>query len=99
MRIVSHPEANQELEAAALWYEERQPGLGDAFLDEFERTLRRIVAEPERWRRIRGDNRKLNFDRFPYALVYSVRAEALCIKAVMHLHRRPFYWLHRDPPA
>ena len=95
MRVVSHPEADEELEAAALWYEERQSGLGDAFLDEFERTLRRIVAEPERWRKIRGDNRKLNFDRFPYAIVYSVRADAIYIKAVMHLHRRPYYWKSR----
>jgi len=99
MRVVSHPEADEELEATALWYEERQPGLGDAFLDQFERTLRRIVAEPERWRKIRGDNRKLNFQRFPYAIVYSVRADAVYIKAVMHLHRRPFYWSHRQPPS
>ncbi len=98
MRVVSHPEADEELEAAALWYEQRQSGLGDDFLDQFERTLRRIVAEPERWRKIRGENRKLNFDRFPYAIVYSVRADALYIKAVMHLHRRPRYWLHRQPP-
>jgi len=48
MHVVSHPEADQELEAAALWYEERQPGLGDDFLDQFEGTLRRIVAEPDR---------------------------------------------------
>lgn len=99
MRVVSHPEAGEELEAAALWYEERQRGLGDAFLDQFEHTLRRIVAEPERWRKIRGENRKLNFHRFPYAVVYSVRADAICIKAVMHLHRRPFYWMPRQFPA
>ena len=36
MRVVSHPEADEELEAAALWYEERQPGLGDDFLDQFD---------------------------------------------------------------
>ncbi|MGA9777547.1 MAG: type II toxin-antitoxin system RelE/ParE family toxin [Verrucomicrobiia bacterium] len=95
MHVVSHPEADEELEAAALWYEERQSGLGEDFLDEFERTLRRIVAEPERWRKIRGDNRKLNFHRFPFAIVYSVRADILYLKAVMHLHRRPFYWRHR----
>ena len=90
MRVVSHPEADEELEAAARWYEERQPGLGDVFLDQFELTLRRVCAEPERWRKIRGGNRKLNFQRFPYAIIYSVRADALYIKAVMHLHRRPF---------
>jgi len=95
MRIVSHPEADQELEAAALWYEERQPGLGDDFLDEFTTTLRRIAAEPERWRKIRGENRKLNFNRFPYAIIYSVGTDALFLKAVMHLHRRPFFWQDR----
>jgi plasmid stabilization system protein ParE len=95
MQVVSHPEADQELEAAALWYEQRQPGLGDDFMDEFERALRRIVVEPGRWRKIRGDNRRLNFHRFPYAIVYSVGADVLYVKAVMHLHRRPFYWQHR----
>ena len=33
MHVVSHPEADEELEAAALWYEERQPGLGEDFLE------------------------------------------------------------------
>ena len=64
MRVVSHPEADEELEAAALWYEERQQGLGTDFLDEFERTLHRIVAEPERWEKINLGNRKLNFHPF-----------------------------------
>jgi toxin ParE1/3/4 len=91
MLVASHPEADEELTAAALWYEERQAGLGSDFIDEFERTLGRIVAEPERWRKFHGDNRKLNFDRFPYAVVYSVRSDTL----YMHLHRRPFYWQHR----
>ncbi len=95
MRVLSHPEADEELEAAALWYEARQPGLGEDFLNQFSHTLRRIAAEPERWRKIRGENRKLNFHRFPYAIIYSVLAGTLYIKAVMHLHRRPFYWKDR----
>jgi len=95
MHVASHPEADEELAAAALWYEDQQSGLGGDFLDEFEHTLRRIVANPERWRKIRGDNRQLNFHRFPYAIVYHVRADILYVKAVMHLHRRPFYWKHR----
>ncbi|MGA3180200.1 MAG: type II toxin-antitoxin system RelE/ParE family toxin [Verrucomicrobiota bacterium] len=98
MRVESHPEADQELERAAFWYDERQAGLGDDFLNEFVRTLRRITAEPERLRIFQGVNRKLNFHRFPYAIVYSVRGDAIYIKAVMHLRRRPFYWSHRRPP-
>jgi hypothetical protein len=95
MHVVSHPEADEELEAAALWYEKRKSGLGDEFLDEFNRALHRILNAPEQPRKIRGDNRKLNFYRFPYAIVYSIHADVLYVKAVMHLHRRPFYWRHR----
>jgi plasmid stabilization system protein ParE len=95
MHVVSHPDADEELATAARWYEERQPGFGNAFLDEFERALGRIVAQPERWRKVRGNNRQLNFRRFPYAIIYSVRIDGIYLKAVMHLHRRPFYWQHR----
>ena len=96
LRVVNHPEADEELKAAAQWYEERQSKLGDDFLDDFEETLRRILESPDRWRFIRGANRKLNFDRFPYAVIYSIENNQLYIKAVMHLHRRPFYWAHRQ---
>ncbi len=95
-RVVSHPEAEEELAAAAQWYEARQPGLGDGFLDDFERTLRRILEAPDRWHFVRGNNRKLNFDRFPCAVIYSVENDGLYIKAVMDLRRRPFYWKDRQ---
>ncbi len=95
-RVVSHPEAEEELAAAARWYEARQPGLGDGFLDDFERTLRRILEAPDRWHFVRGNNRKLNFDRFPCAVIYSVENDGLYIKAVMDLRRRPFYWKDRQ---
>ena len=96
LRVVSHPEADEELTAAALWYEQRQPGLGDDFLDDFETTLRRVIHDLERPRFIQGENRKLNFNRFPYAVVYEWQKDAIYLKAVMHLHRRPFYWRHRQ---
>jgi hypothetical protein len=96
LRVVSHPEADEELEAAALWYEKRQPGLGDDFIDDFELVLSRIIQDPQRPRFIQGENRKLNFNRFPYAVIYESQKNTLYVKAVMHLHLRPFYWRHRQ---
>ena len=45
MRVIRHPEVPQEWEAAALWCEERQPGLGGDFLEENQATLGRILRE------------------------------------------------------
>ena len=45
--VVIHPEAEREMLAAALFYEERCPGLGRLFLDVVERGFRRIVERPE----------------------------------------------------
>ncbi|MBI4606977.1 MAG: type II toxin-antitoxin system RelE/ParE family toxin [Planctomycetes bacterium] len=95
LSVESHPEADHELEEAALRYERQSPGLGGDFLNELEATLRRILEAPERWACFRGENRRLRFHRFPYAVVYSVKGERVYIKAVAHLHRRPFYWQHR----
>src|SRR4029078_13654905 len=82
MRVVRHPEVPQELEAAACWYQDRLAGLGEDFLLEYQATMTRILQEPTRWRKIRGENRKLNFRRFPYAIVYSVRDGVLYVTAV-----------------
>jgi hypothetical protein len=50
---------------------------------------------PERWPLFHRECHKLNFRRFPYAVVYSRLGDVIYVKAVMHLHRRPFYWQHR----
>ncbi len=39
MRIDIHPDAREELNEAYLYYEEIQSGLGDRFLDEYEKAM------------------------------------------------------------
>ena len=95
MRVVSHPETDRELKTATQWYELRELGMGEAFIDEFESALQLIVGDPRRPRKIRGSYRKRNLRRFPYAIIYSVRDDVIYVKALMHLHRRPFYWARR----
>ena len=95
MRVITHPKADQELEEAVFYYEISSPGFGDRFLNEFTKTISRIVEAPERWRIIQGNVRKLNLKRFPYAVVYETRQESIYVIAVMHLRRQPFYWINR----
>lgn len=46
MHVFSQPKADQELTAAAVWYDERQPGLGGDFLDELVFWLSAHAPDP-----------------------------------------------------
>jgi len=71
-------------------------GLGQAFLDEVERAVTQIVAYPEAVPLVNRTVRKKPVRRFPYSVMYSIRAEGIHILAIAHQHRRPFYWRGRQ---
>jgi plasmid stabilization system protein ParE len=70
-----HPEAEADLDAAALYYEDRVPGLGIALIDEVEQAIGEIREYPlahPLWPDLPpelGIRRKL-LGRFPYALPF-----------------------------
>jgi len=97
MQLEIHPEAEQEVEQAALWYEQMQSGLGAAFLREFETGLLEIQGAPENGPVFQGNDRILNFRYFPYAMVYQLQGGKVFIMAVMRFHRRPFDWTRGRP--
>ena len=69
--------------------------MGEEFLAELERAMDRIQQDPQRFTRTSGWSRKCNLFRFPFAIVYSLEGEVLFVKAVMHLARKPAYWMNR----
>jgi len=95
MKYEYHPEAEAEYSAAALFYEERCPGLGAEFVEEVEAALQRILAGPARWPKIEPEIRRCRLNRFPYGLLYGEENDAVKIVAVMHLSREPGYWHER----
>ena len=88
-------EASQELVAAALWYESKQPGLGYRFKMEVESVLLNIAANPLLQRERAGGYRRVNFPVFPYYLPYFIRRDRIIVVAVAHEHRKPGYWNQR----
>jgi len=98
MTFTYHPDALTEYADAALYYDERLPGLGADFTAEVDRAIERVLEAPDRWRCIQEDVRRYLLARFPYGILYTVEEEYVLIVAIMHLSREPGYWRHRISP-
>jgi plasmid stabilization system protein ParE len=85
-------EAEQELRLAAEFYEEAEPGLGQALIVEIRRAKDFIAAHPLAARIERGEIRVRSIARFPYRIYYCVRAEEIVVIAIGHHRRRPGFW-------
>ncbi len=91
-----HPDALDELTAAAAYYADEVPRLGAEFLAEARRVTTLALAHPDVGAPMGGGRRRLLFERFPYGLVYRVLPEEVVrVLAVAHLRRRPRYWRRR----
>lgn len=87
--------AEEEMNASAQYYEQQLPGLGYRFLDEVDRGIRAIKALPKAAPVIHPNIRRKLIRHFPFALLYRIDPTEIAILAVMHLRRKPDYWLNR----
>ncbi len=91
------PGAEAEVQAAALWYEEKRAGLGVEFVAVVDHGLESILENPGACPVWRPDRpyRKYPLTRFPYVVFFSFKNATIEIMAVAHTKRRPGYWLDR----
>jgi len=91
------PDAEAELRSAAMWYEEKRPGLGVEFVAIVDQALRSILQNPEGWPVWRPNRpyRKRPLRRFPYIVFFRLDSATAEIVAIAHAKRRPGYWLDR----
>jgi hypothetical protein len=92
--------SRRELAAAVQWYEDRRDGLGDEFLEEFNRCMSLIVRRPETFAVDETapagyPARFLLFRRFPYRVIYGLREGRVVVLAVAHTAQKPDYWFDR----
>jgi plasmid stabilization system protein ParE len=90
------PLAEQDALDAAIWYEERQPGLGEEFLNEVDRAVR-ALSDSALLHRIRfADARRAPIHRFKfYGVYYIVRENEVWILGIFHGRRHPRAWHER----
>ena len=80
---------------AARYYESQALGLGAAFLKEVRQASEAIASYPEAAAIVRGHTRRRLLRRFPYGLLYRADPQEIVVVAVMHLGRKPGYWVGR----
>ncbi|MBK6514928.1 MAG: type II toxin-antitoxin system RelE/ParE family toxin [Polyangiaceae bacterium] len=95
--LVLRPDAVLDLRAAARWYEEQQPGLGDRFTTQLAATFDGIRAFPTRFRCIDGAVRRALVRQFPYSVGFIVEPSRVVVLGVFHQHRDPTVWRERLP--
>jgi len=95
MTFIFHPEAESEFVAAQDFYDGREFGLGEEFLDEVRRTVDRIIKHPDSWPRYTRRTRRCLCNRFPYSVIYRHTNDEITIYAVAHQKRKPGYWKKR----
>jgi plasmid stabilization system protein ParE len=90
-----HQDADEDLKEAAVFYEVREPGLGELFLDEVDLALKRIQEYPSIGKRITAEHRSYSIRRFPFRAVYRIEENAVLVLAIAHSSRRPGSWRSR----
>lgn len=97
-RLVIEPEAEAELEEAAIRYEEAVAGLGHDFLAEMRsRTddVRRAPHEFPAFGGAEGVRCAHAVGRFPHLVVFIAVDDIVHVLAYMHPRQRPGYWASR----
>ena len=90
MKIEYHPAIERELRQIIDFYNERSPGLGKRFLDEFEKQILNIASMPTRWLIVEADVRRTLMKRFPYVIYFrSIDDKILRVTVVKHQRRHP----------
>lgn len=93
-------EAEEELDFAAVWFDEQRLGLGSEFLEAIEDVLS-LLAEWPRTGSIIEDTpanleiRRAPVSRFRFYVGYLVLDDRVRVLAVSHHHRKPGYWHQR----
>lgn len=93
--LIVRPEAEQDIQEAFNWYEQRVLGLGREFLRCVDAAFSKInhspVVYPIRYKNIRRTLTR----RFPFGVFYIITNEEIIVLAVLHARRDPRLWRKR----
>jgi plasmid stabilization system protein ParE len=88
--VVLRGVAAREFEDAVAWCEADREGLGGEFRAIIKQHFQRIAANPELFRKVRGEVRRaVVLRRFHYVIHFIIEPERIVILSVFHCSRNP----------
>lgn len=91
-QLIVKPEAELDLQEAAVWYEDQKPGLGLRFLYAGEEKLNLILLHPFNYQLRYKSIRFALVKTFPFAIHFMIEEENIIILAILSTHRDPRIW-------
>ena len=82
-------EAFSELESISDYYEKFKKGLGENFIEDWERTLLTISRTPLGFVMFNKHFRLVQFYKFPFVIIYELSKEKIIIYRIIHNKRNP----------
>jgi plasmid stabilization system protein ParE len=95
-KLIIKPLAERDITETYQWYNEKQAGLGDDFLNELERSLDFIKANPNQYQIRYKEVRMTKVRRFPICLHYTLTEHLIFVHAVLSTSRNPRIWKERN---
>jgi plasmid stabilization system protein ParE len=89
LTVVYRSDALADVVGAKNWYDAQQPGLGEEFVVALDRSLSLITRMPGSFPIVHRDVQRALLRRFPYALYFRQRDEAIEVIACLHTRRDP----------
>ena len=89
------PEAREEFDHAADWYDEQRAGLGVIFISKVREVFHRISVNPRLHAITFRDVRKAVVSKFPYVVIYREEIDVVLIVSVFHTSQDPSIWKDR----
>lgn len=88
-KVLIRPEAEKDLAAAFLWYENKRRGLGHDFMLRVDAGLLFIARNPMVFAPGYKGTRNNFIKRFPYKIIYHVIENLIVVLGIIHSKRNP----------
>ena len=97
MRVRLHRKVYADVSEIMDYYEALAgPHLADEFYRELFTSIKKAAEQPERFRFLERDLRRVNLKRFPYHFLFRVIGDSVRVLVVRHHRRHPSFGLERD---